>query len=157
LKAVLLILSGFLVTSGAFAGGVVYAVSLLTVKTGPVTTLNMDWESAWTTEPVRIVAAETSAREEPEAPTSKGRIKVEARLLEAVDEQVALENLVTASFEDSAPSDAPAVLPVTQAHLDWCADRYRSYDVATDSYTSYSGKTRPCRSPYGTQNGTAPR
>ncbi|CAN7308965.1 BA14K family protein [Rhizobium leguminosarum] len=33
-------------------------------------------------------------------------------------------------------------------HLAWCADRYRSFDPATNSYRSYSGETRECISPF---------
>ncbi|MGO7956919.1 BA14K family protein [Rhizobium leguminosarum] len=33
-------------------------------------------------------------------------------------------------------------------HLAWCADRYRSFDPATNSYRSYSGETRECMSPF---------
>ncbi|MGO8071655.1 BA14K family protein [Rhizobium leguminosarum] len=33
-------------------------------------------------------------------------------------------------------------------HLAWCADRYRSFDPATNSYRSYSGETRECASPF---------
>ncbi|MBA1346194.1 BA14K family protein [Rhizobium sp. WYCCWR 11146] len=33
-------------------------------------------------------------------------------------------------------------------HLAWCADRYRSFDPATNSYRSYSGGTRECISPF---------
>jgi hypothetical protein len=33
-------------------------------------------------------------------------------------------------------------------HLAWCAQRYRSFDPATNSYRSYSGETRECSSPF---------
>ncbi|MBY5336206.1 BA14K family protein [Rhizobium leguminosarum] len=33
-------------------------------------------------------------------------------------------------------------------HLAWCADRYRSFDPATNSYRSYGGETRECISPF---------
>ncbi|WP_064713782.1 BA14K family protein [Rhizobium bangladeshense] len=33
-------------------------------------------------------------------------------------------------------------------HLSWCAQRYRSFDPATNSYRSYSGETRVCSSPF---------
>ena len=34
------------------------------------------------------------------------------------------------------------------AHAEWCAARYRSYDVRTDTYQPYHGPRRVCRSPY---------
>lgn len=33
-------------------------------------------------------------------------------------------------------------------HGRWCAARYRSYDARDNTYRSYSGQRRPCRSPY---------
>jgi hypothetical protein len=33
-------------------------------------------------------------------------------------------------------------------HLAWCAQRYRSFDPATNSYRSYSGEIRACSSPH---------
>jgi len=36
----------------------------------------------------------------------------------------------------------------TRAHIDWCLNRYRSYDVRSDTYVSYGGRVRPCLSPF---------
>jgi len=36
----------------------------------------------------------------------------------------------------------------TRAHIDWCLKRYRSYDVPSDTYVSYSGRVKPCFSPF---------
>lgn len=37
----------------------------------------------------------------------------------------------------------------TDAHEEWCAARYRSYDVQTDTYQPNHGPRRQCRSPFG--------
>lgn len=37
---------------------------------------------------------------------------------------------------------------LSEAHRNWCSERYRSFDPVTDSYRAYSGETRPCTSPY---------
>ena len=37
---------------------------------------------------------------------------------------------------------------LSEAHIEWCADRYRSYRPRDDSYTPYSGGRRRCVSPY---------
>ncbi len=34
------------------------------------------------------------------------------------------------------------------AHVEWCLDRYRSYNVRTNTWVSYSGQVRQCISPY---------
>ena len=33
-------------------------------------------------------------------------------------------------------------------HIAWCVDRYNSYDVESNTWVDYSGRTRTCRSPY---------
>lgn len=33
-------------------------------------------------------------------------------------------------------------------HIAWCSDRYRSYDIRSDSWLSNSGQRRRCNSPY---------
>lgn len=34
------------------------------------------------------------------------------------------------------------------AHVNWCINRYRSYDVYTDTFQPYHGPRRRCNSPY---------
>lgn len=33
-------------------------------------------------------------------------------------------------------------------HVQWCSQRYRSYDVRTDTFQPYNGPRRYCNSPY---------
>ena len=41
----------------------------------------------------------------------------------------------------------PAYRVRVSAHAEWCAARYRSYDVQTDTYQPYDGPRRRCASP----------
>lgn len=34
-------------------------------------------------------------------------------------------------------------------HVEWCLNRYRSYDVRTNTWVAYSGRVHQCVSPYG--------
>ena len=34
------------------------------------------------------------------------------------------------------------------SHVEWCLDRYRSYNPRTNTWVSYSGEVRECNSPY---------
>jgi len=36
----------------------------------------------------------------------------------------------------------------TEAHIEWCLDRYRSYNPATNTFTGYDGYQHVCRGPY---------
>lgn len=54
--------------------------------------------------------------------------------------------------EPREPSSSREALP--RAHVEWCADKYRSYRAETNSYRPYSGGVEPCVSPY--MNGVEP-
>lgn len=34
-------------------------------------------------------------------------------------------------------------------HVEWCLDRYRSYNPRTNTWVAYSGQVNQCNSPYG--------
>jgi hypothetical protein len=34
-------------------------------------------------------------------------------------------------------------------HVEWCLSRYRSYNIRTNTWVSYSGRVHQCISPYG--------
>ncbi|MFK7902863.1 MAG: BA14K family protein [Nitratireductor sp.] len=36
----------------------------------------------------------------------------------------------------------------SQAHYQWCSNRWRSYDINSNSYQPFNGPRRTCRSPY---------
>ncbi len=40
--------------------------------------------------------------------------------------------------------------PVYSDHYSWCSRRYRSFDASSNTWISYGGVVRTCRSPYGT-------
>lgn len=42
----------------------------------------------------------------------------------------------------------PVYVDRGSAHVNWCYNRYRSYDARTDTYISYGGRARYCNSPY---------
>ncbi len=35
-----------------------------------------------------------------------------------------------------------------QQHIDWCYDRYNTYNAHNNTYQPYSGPRQPCYSPY---------
>lgn len=56
-------------------------------------------------------------------------------------------NSVNAAQENEGLAD-PAQEEMLAAHVDWCANRYRSYRPRDNSYTPYSGGRSVCVSPY---------
>lgn len=54
-------------------------------------------------------------------------------------------------YKAHRPMHAPAVRTYrvrSSAHVEWCAWRYRSYDVRSDTFQPHHGPPRYCRSPY---------
>ena len=55
-------------------------------------------------------------------------------------------------YDDEYYDDRPVYRPrpsYRRSHVSWCFDRYRSYDQGSNTYVSYGGRVRNCRSPYG--------
>lgn len=53
-------------------------------------------------------------------------------------------------YEVRAPLPAaPRFRASFDRHAEWCARRYRSYDVRSDTFQPYHGPRRYCRSPFG--------
>jgi len=50
-------------------------------------------------------------------------------------------------YEDDYYDDYP-VRSYGRRHVEWCMDRYRSYNPRTNTWVSYSGDIRQCVSPY---------
>lgn len=42
----------------------------------------------------------------------------------------------------------PVYVNHRDAHVAWCLDRYRSYNISTDTFMSHSGYRKYCNSPY---------
>ncbi|OAP36355.1 hypothetical protein AU381_17735 [Sinorhizobium glycinis] len=65
-----------------------------------------------------------------------------------------LDMAPTGSIETAPGEVQPAFETRPTAHVDWCANRYRSYRARDNSYTSFSGGRRTCISPYMDAAGT---
>jgi hypothetical protein len=59
-----------------------------------------------------------------------------------------LDPVVTASIERMPSEEQPTTSTLPTAHVEWCANRYRSYRPRDNSYTPFSGGRRTCISPY---------
>ena len=58
------------------------------------------------------------------------------------DRRLTQVSIETAPFAVSLPSD------FDPAHLEWCQERYRSYNPRDNTWVSYSGRVRECDSPF---------
>ncbi|WP_234819614.1 MULTISPECIES: BA14K family protein [Sinorhizobium] len=65
-----------------------------------------------------------------------------------------LDSMATGSVQTIPSEEQPVSAAGPTAHVEWCANRYRSYRARDNSYTSFSGGRRTCISPYMNAAGT---
>lgn len=66
----------------------------------------------------------------------------------AVDESIGSRRIYNGDedyFDDDDDDDEGAW---SSSHIDWCLNRYRSYNPRNNTWVSYSGKVRECISPF---------
>lgn len=131
MKYLIAVLSGFTVTLGIFFGGMLFAVTYLSAEPVRVETPRLDTAAA----PAVVRKVDISLREHERSQARKGTISGGRIAAAGTDD-------MTTSALPAAPSS------LSREHIAWCERRYRSYRPETDSYTTYSGESRPCRSPY---------
>lgn len=103
----------------------------------------LDVTDLWTTAPVRI----DTTKQTFERLASVAPIDTPSQIRKAAP---VMPQPVTVADE------APAM--PSQAHLSWCASRYRSYNPDTNTYRSYGGSIRICVSPHMKEDeSTAPQ
>lgn len=160
MKPFLAVVGGFVVALGTFAGGAL--VAFMVLKTEPdralsagddvaavwsgtprvVDTAAQDFERVAAIAPVGAASAadmpDAAGTGEPVLPGGDGVDTMTTASLEPMDE--------TEKEEQREFDDVQAGLVV--AHVDWCLDRYRSYDVDSNTYQPYSGGRRDCVSPH---------
>ncbi|APG88782.1 DNA segregation ATPase FtsK/SpoIIIE (plasmid) [Sinorhizobium americanum CCGM7] len=69
-------------------------------------------------------------------------------------ERPSLDSMATGSVQTMLSEEQPVSATEPTAHVEWCANRYRSYRAGDNSYTSFSGGRRTCVSPYMNAAGT---
>ncbi|WP_296736505.1 BA14K family protein [Mesorhizobium sp.] len=175
MKALLGIVGGFVLTLAVFGSGLAFAAWLLTAKPVRQATPAIGVSELWTKDAQPVVAqkqgleripaqqaagaSDNAAGDQAAKPDSQPRTAAlttpaqpaEPHPLQPLPgftqtEQPAPANGSTAQPAQQAPAQQEAQLPA--AHLEWCANRYRSYRPEENSYRSYGGEIRPCISPY---------
>lgn len=107
-------------------------------------------EILWTDHPVRVDKAENRLERVP------GNAAAKDLPASAIDSQMqsVLDHTTTGSISSDV-QPAPEGPQLSDAHLNWCASRYRSYRPRDNSYTPYSGGRRECVSPFTADAPTA--
>ncbi|MFB2567578.1 BA14K family protein [Rhizobium sp. IMFF44] len=88
----------------------------------------------WTTSPVKV------------DPRQQHYQRISPRYSSYVMEASA--SITKAVEHPPTPRHLAPQLELSDQHLAWCAQRYRSFNPTTNSYRSYGGKIRECSSPF---------
>lgn len=168
MKVVLSILGGLCFSVITFVAGLVAAT--LYFSSGDEKKQLADTTDLWTNHPVRIDAASNNferlpsraatpepalaaSQDQSRPPTTAGTAMAAARDTADGMEDVAIDTTMTGSISpdqmdtSTGTSEEPKL---SEAHLEWCSSRYRSYRPRDNSYTPYSGGRRECKSPFST-------
>lgn len=152
MRILLAILSGFCVAVIVFASGVATTVALLTDAPEPVRSPDTNTAEPWTNEPVRVDAATQDfvrlpPRAEPERSDMKAQAQAPSDGRDTADNGEQIIDPMTTAGVSKEPTPQP-VPRLNAAHVEWCSQRYRSYDPRDNRYNAYSGERRECTSPY---------
>lgn len=144
-------LVGLALTLGTFAGGIAFSINYLAADRVPVKKPYLDASLVFHTGVVRVDSKQQDyerieARSVPEPKVETGSFIAEVELSAEIDD------MTTASL--SGP-DVSSSSTLSDAHVNWCNDRYRSYQPETNSYTPYGGGSRECVSPFSEETRVA--
>jgi len=157
MKSFLALIVGFVLSIGMFVGGLAVATSLIASEPENAPGPSADVTQLWTVQPTRVDRAtqdferlpSVQPPQQPDLVPTQADDSVDVAALDVSGDLAALDDgtidlVTTGSVENDWD-------PLRSAHVDWCSKRYRSYNPATNSYTSYSLDERPCVSPFGPQ------
>ena len=149
MKAVLITLGGSVLAVTTFVCGMVSATAMFTTRddTGHLARANVS--ELWTTEPVKIdIASQALPRVAARAASSPATTLGTGELGIVGANAARPTVMASAGSETRGPTVGDTPQEMTAAHLEWCAERYRSYRRGDNSYTPFSGGRRQCHSPY---------
>ncbi|UCI21959.1 BA14K family protein [Mesorhizobium sp. B2-1-8] len=132
MKAILALVGGFVLTLAVFGSGLGFAAWLLAAKPAHEARPTVSVAELWT----------RNARPVNKAAQNLQRLPAD----QPAPPDIAAKE--PAPDPAATGSTAPAAAELPASHLQWCASHYRSYHPDDNSYMSYSGRLRPCVSPY---------
>ena len=144
MKAVISAVSGFCLTLLVFGGGALTAIFFVNAEPPRNHTLDMNTTALWTNKAVKVSAPSPDLQRLPARSVSETPedTRQEQKLPhEAIPQDIDQLTTAAISLEQNGPE-------LTDAHVEWCSERYRSYDPLDNSYNAYSGARRECVSPY---------
>jgi hypothetical protein len=172
MKLVLAILGGLCLSVMTFIAGIVAAMVYFTAGDDKKQLTNTT--DLWTNHPVRVEVARNSDLERlpSRAPEPEQTVVAKSLPLQDTNQSVSMASSEEEAIagEDAQPLDetitgsiAPSEVTssetydeplLSEAHLEWCSSRYRSYRPRDNSFTPYSGGRKQCESPFSAGSGS---
>jgi hypothetical protein len=165
MKTIAAVIAGLLLSMTTFVAGLVIAMVYVNVGQEPLRTQGPDTSALWTTAPMSVEKQTLSLqrvaarpREEQREVASLNKEASEPRLKETTapaeepvaDDPLTVVDPATTGAVDSAQTGENPIerAQLSEAHVEWCSRRYRSYRVEDNSYRPYGRGRRSCESPY---------
>lgn len=147
MKTLAAIIASVLLSVVTFSIGVFGAILYLSTPEPASISRTAGVSDLWTTEPI-IVARNplerAAARQVSASHTEWGNPSNET-VEQTVLPDSEPDGFVTGSIADAEDQRA---MTLSREHVQWCVSRYNSYRADDGTYQPYSGKRRPCVSPY---------
>jgi hypothetical protein len=148
MKIFVAILSGFSLTLAVFAAGALTVIFFVNAEPVPARSLDLDTTALWTNKAVSVNTPARNleripARPVRQPPDTERQAQVPSREPETIGNPEPATDPTTTAAISPQPT-----LAMNAGHVEWCSERYRSYDPADNSYNTYSGMRRECISPY---------
>lgn len=158
MKIFLAAFGGLVATLAVYASGFFTAMVFLSAEPTPVWKPSRDTASVWTLEPVVVSEAGEAFERLPSRQVNDASDASFPPLVDPVADDLELtfgpdqpiDATLAASIADEGPDEAvtKTTSAMNTAHVQWCADRFRSYRVEDNSYNAYRGGWRQCISPF---------
>ena len=162
MKLFVAFLGGFGLTLASFGGGVLLAITYFAAEPVQRPGPSADTAATWPNEPVRVEDKSGLQRlpDRPASPQAPNRVEAaaggenETAAREAANESadespIEIDAITTAALTPGEAGEDAHRVTIMDAHVAWCAERYRSYRAGDNSYQPYGAAGRaPCVSPF---------
>jgi len=139
MKALIGIVGGFVLTLAVFASGLAFAAWIIAAKPVQQATLGSSVVDLWTRDAQPVNTAQQPFER---IPAEQAEVADSSSMAKGPTDNIAAPEIQNSSTGQEARPELPA------AHVEWCTSRYRSYQPENNTYRSYTGRQRPCISPY---------
>ena len=153
MKPLVAVLAGFIATTMIFVSGGAVAMFLFITTPSEHFDPNNKTAALWSPTPTDANGEPRSLRVIPAKVASDTSPKPVVQVADASAAQgQRIDMAATASIADTGANKVNQEnSALSQAHVAWCEQNYRSYRRETNSFTPYGGGSKPCISPYSNE------